>query len=164
MSERGVVLILVALLTVLLLGVAGLAIDTALLSASHVEQRHHAEYVALGALQAFHRTTGDWNAKLDAAILRAGELAGANRFIGKAFQENATYDEQFDAANTDKGSGTLRPGYWYRTEPEGGCGTVKSSSGCPCSNGSWEGPCFRALNEAESILEGLPVTAMLAEL
>ncbi len=54
--DSGAVLILIALLSTALLLFAGLAIDSTILAASRTQQRHIAEYIALGALNAYAAT------------------------------------------------------------------------------------------------------------
>lgn len=150
-NEKGAVLLLVALLASALIIMAGLAIDTAIVASSKTQQRHAAEYMALGALKAFNEEASTNNRdKLATATRRAQEIARQNEFLAKGFLVSPTQENIGNNVNMPiQDHGTVTPGIWYFDEGSGDCNTAGLPAPCPCKTATpteWATPCFRALD------------------
>ena len=155
--EEGAVMLLVAMLASVLLLLAGLAIDSAVISNSKVQQRHAAEYMALGAIKAFNKESNpDPIQKLNTATARAQQLARENVFLAKSFIKNPS-SEVIGNYQSSGTHGNISAGIWYFKEGSGQCNGTDTFGNpisdrpapCPCKSGNineWATPCFRELN------------------
>jgi len=156
-TEAGAVLILVALLASVLILMVGLAIDTAIIARSQTQQQHAAEYMALGSLKTFFKSTDpDIRNRLNEASDRAELIAQQNEFLGKNLlvqQSQEAIGSNIDTEGTDHG--LITPGKWYFKDGlEDFCNEHpdNQSAGarpCPCDSldpTAWNTPCFRELD------------------
>ncbi len=145
-SEDGSVIVFIVLMCLLLFILAGLAIDSSVLSTSKAQQRHSAEYISLAALKSYIESTATTKAqKLDAAVERAREVAGTNLMLARPFQKKKTdgntLGSNITAHNDD--NGLIIPGIWHFDAGSGVCGGVT----CPCdASGAWATPCFQKIS------------------
>ncbi|MCB0344227.1 MAG: VWA domain-containing protein [Bdellovibrionales bacterium] len=161
--EDGTVLMVVAILGVVLLVFAGLAIDTTINATSQSQMRYRAEFAALGALRKYHEEPGDYAAKLEAARLRAEEMAGLNLSIAMAFEENPGQGQEIGTSASSSPSaetGVIIPGIWHRQPPSDCAG---QPSPCPCDGGVWKGACFQEIDLDDPLQQSLTVTAFRAD-
>lgn len=145
-NELGSVIVFIVLLCLLLFILAGLAIDSSILSTSKAQQRHSAEYISLAALKSYIESSASTKEqKLDAAIKRAREVAGSNLMLARPFQEKKTSGNTLGSNVTahDDDNGSITPGIWHFSAGTSACGGVT----CPCDpSGAWATPCFQKIS------------------
>ncbi len=162
-NEAGAVLMIVAILGVALLVFAGLAIDTTISATSQSQMRYRAEFAALGALRKYHEEPGSYVDKLEAARLRAEEMAGLNLSIGQAFENNPGQGQGIGtnySGSPSAATGVITPGIWHRRPPADCSG---QPSPCPCDNGVWMGACFQEIDLDDPSQQNLTVTGFKAD-
>jgi hypothetical protein len=143
-AETGVVLPLMAILVVVIVGLAAFIIDLTLLAGSREQTQHFARLAALAALEAHTKSLEDedtdstreeaLNHAVQAALDRARVVAGVNILISDREQDS-------DVAQLDKddigAEAFLEPGVWYFENP----GTN------PCGAAATDYPCFKVTED-----------------
>ncbi len=153
------VLILMAILLVAIVSVIALALDVTKVETSHSQQRHIAEFAALGALEEYKDTIAQTvtgtetqammasvrSAAVDAALTKAKDISGLNFIVGQPHvaQDDLCFASNSNCAEAQDRTGWLQAGEWHFVEPES-CGGINQGS-CPCEyeGGEWKGPCFK---------------------
>jgi hypothetical protein len=142
--DKGSILILTAFLLVAIMGFTAIVIDIQIASNSQAKLRRTAEYVALGALEAFLSEPANIenpNAKLDGALERAKTISGIpeNFMLAKAFLEDKTDTQDLLCLiNNDPGcegdankNGSLVAGRWHFVGPD------RNNNGIYCEVGEY---------------------------
>ena len=178
-SERGAILILLAVLAVVLITFVGLGVDTSLLGATKRDTANLSPRVAAASLNAYSTATGTPSQRLNVARVRGQDIAQANVDIAttSAFLKggHAAATQDLGAGATWGETGRIVPGYWHyypTLQPPyydaGGICVVHNDAKCPCADdGSWNGPCFEPVEDISTLgAPGKPstITAMRAQL
>ena len=144
--ERGSVVVFLVMLSVALVVMAGMAINTALWSAEWEDKRQEAEFLALAALKKYSDTTGTTDYRLEQARLRAEQIASANTSAAQGLTVDPHAEKEigvYDRADPESLAGYIVPGYWHKEEPDDCTGLP---SPCPCQGGVWSGACFEVMD------------------
>jgi len=107
-------------LALVILVFAGLAIDSAFLTTSKVQQRQLSEYVALESLHTYLQTPGSLDTKLLAVRSRASEITSQNILLGNRMSGSTSGPNDVRASTdgaTAGTNGTVYPGIWWYREP-----------------------------------------------
>jgi len=154
-GEQGSYLVFVALIIVVLVGMAGLAIDSARYSTAQSEKVYTADHAATGALETYLEfepaggpvsEAARHDAKVQAALARVATIGGANvsSFSSDGSGNAKHIRNQADIATDDTGlRATVKFGRWWVERPTNCAGTPNSQiATCPCSGAAF-GPCFQ---------------------
>lgn len=105
-DERGVILVLTAILIVALTVFLALAVDSSRATLESVQQKGVADQLALGALEAYTNAPGSPEEKYEVAINRVAELGGANKSVvrngAKFIEGKASIDDGQNATVTSE--------------------------------------------------------------
>ncbi len=142
-TERGAVLVFVALAMIVIIALIGIGIDGYRSFSSHTEKQFGADYAAMSALSAYlgMPTGAAHTARVAAAVTRAEEISGQNRVSGLNDLPNFQTGDTFHigpGTAADSQVGAIHFGRWW-TEAPATCVV----GGCPCTGTV---PCFQECN------------------
>lgn len=176
-NQEGAILILLAILSVALILLVGLAIDTGIVSSAKSNRHYATEMAVLAALEAYiakDPLCADCTDNLSAAVQRAQELIGDNvELMGVGnFLEKPLYSaSQSEVAGSSMSSsggganGSVYPGTWFSAEPSGGCATYSDpdDQSCPCPGKVWQGNCFSINNSPQDRANAIKIELKLRD-
>lgn len=155
-SERGVVLILTAILIPCIFLLLAFALDLSRLSIAQAEHKQEAALGSLAALTTYWESlTGAegaldtrHRAALQAARKRAERLTNKGEnlpLFSSARNERSAIDvsNAWDYFPSEDSVGVMHFGFWHYHAPVTGCSRRPAfDKTCPCRDGKWAGPCF----------------------
>ena len=125
-SERGAVVVLVALLMMAFFGLTALAVDLTIYASSIQQARNTAQLGALSALERYFATSGSASAKLTAALDRANEVTGLNMGISQGSANT------YSTAQSSQTAPLLEPGRYYFSNRDDGSNPCSAGDVAPC--------------------------------